>query len=83
MACEPGACLATSATVLFATMTLALSWALGEATGLPHLSLTWMVATHGVTNAFGFALCGVVAGRPTRRLSYALLASCPSAWTSW
>ncbi|MFI8100672.1 YndJ family protein [Streptomyces sp. NPDC086023] len=55
------ALLATSAVVLPATMLLALSWALGEATGLPHLSLTWTAATHGLGNALGFALCSVLA----------------------
>ncbi|MFJ5725082.1 YndJ family protein [Streptomyces sp. NPDC093149] len=53
--------LATSSTVLAVTMVLALSWALGEATGLPHPTLTWMAATHGLGNALGFALCSVLA----------------------
>ncbi|HEY9331359.1 MAG TPA: YndJ family protein [Streptomyces sp.] len=56
-----GLLLATSAAVLAATMVLALSWALGEATGIPHPTLTWMAATHGVGNALGFALCSVLA----------------------
>ncbi|NUK16453.1 YndJ family transporter, partial [Streptomyces lunaelactis] len=55
--------LAVSAAVLVATMVLALSWALGEATGLPHPNLTWMAATHGLGNALGFALCSVLAWR--------------------
>jgi hypothetical protein len=55
--------LAVSSVVLAATMVLALSWALGEATGLPHPSITWMAATHGVTNALGFGLCAVLAWR--------------------
>ncbi|MGW3626752.1 YndJ family protein [Streptomyces sp. NPDC000880] len=55
--------LAGSAAVLVATMLLALSWALGEATGLPHPTLTWMAATHGLGNALGFALCSVLAWR--------------------
>ncbi|WP_028814387.1 YndJ family protein [Streptomyces flavidovirens] len=55
--------LAVSATVLVATMLLALSWALGEATGIPHPDLTWMAATHGLGNALGFALCAVLAWR--------------------
>ncbi|GAA0798783.1 YndJ family protein [Spirilliplanes yamanashiensis] len=53
------ALLGVSAVVLAATMVLALSWALGEATGLPHPSLAWMAATHGVGNALGFAVCGM------------------------
>jgi hypothetical protein len=55
--------LAVSSLVLAATMVLALSWALGEATGLPHLPIGWMAATHGVANALGFALCAVLAWR--------------------
>ncbi|WP_405997319.1 YndJ family protein [Streptomyces sp. NBC_00829] len=55
--------LAVSAAVLVATMLLAVSWALGEATGLPHPNLTWMAATHGLGNALGFALCSVLAWR--------------------
>ncbi|MFI1395734.1 YndJ family protein [Streptomyces sp. NPDC020681] len=55
--------LAVSAAVLVATMLLALSWALGEATGVPHPNLTWMAATHGLGNALGFALCSVFAWR--------------------
>lgn len=55
--------LIVSATVLVVTMLLALSWAVGEVTGWPHPSLTWMAATHGVGNALGFGLCGVLAWR--------------------
>ncbi|WP_329191995.1 YndJ family protein [Streptomyces sp. NBC_01435] len=53
--------LAVSSAVLAVTMVLALSWALGEATGLPHPTLAWMAATHGLGNALGFALCSVLA----------------------
>lgn len=63
------ALLAVSAAVLVATMTLALSWALGEATGLPHPSATWMAATHGLGNALGFALCSVLAWHRLRARS--------------
>ncbi|MEU9802558.1 YndJ family protein [Streptomyces sp. NPDC051000] len=56
-----GALLSTSAAVLVATMLLALWWALGEATGIPHPTLTWMAATHGLGNALGFALCSMLA----------------------
>lgn len=62
------ALLGVSAAVLVATMLLALSWALGEATGLPHPSLTWMAATHGLGNALGFALCSLLAWRRLRAL---------------
>ncbi|GAA3086216.1 hypothetical protein GCM10017562_65310 [Streptomyces roseofulvus] len=55
--------LAVSALVLVATMALALWWALGEATGIPHPTLTWMAATHGVGNALGFAVCALLAQR--------------------
>ncbi|WP_079169588.1 MULTISPECIES: YndJ family protein [unclassified Streptomyces] len=61
-----GALLGVSAGVLVATMLLALSWALGEATGLPHPSLGWMAATHGLANALGFALCSLLAWRRLR-----------------
>ncbi|MER7756168.1 YndJ family protein [Kitasatospora sp. NPDC097643] len=55
--------LAVSSAVLALTMVLALWWALGQASGLPHPSLTWMAATHGVGNALGFALCALLAWR--------------------
>jgi hypothetical protein len=42
-------------------MLLALDWAAGEALGVPHLSLSWMAATHGAANALGFGLCSVLA----------------------
>ncbi|WP_256106626.1 YndJ family protein [Streptomyces sp. ODS05-4] len=57
------ALLAVAAVVLPVTMALALSWALGQATGLPHPSLAWMAATHGLGNAVGFALCSLLAWR--------------------
>ncbi|MFF4383254.1 YndJ family protein [Kitasatospora sp. NPDC001547] len=55
--------LAVSSAVLALTMVLALWWALGRAAGLPHPTLTWMAATHGVGNALGFALCALLAWR--------------------
>ncbi len=56
------ALLGTSAVVLAATMVLALSWAAGHVwDAVPHLSVTWMAATHGVANALGFAVCGLLA----------------------
>ncbi|WP_432888144.1 YndJ family protein [Kribbella sp. CA-245084] len=55
--------LVVSGSVLVVTMLLAVSWALGHVAGTPYLPLEWMVATHGVANAVGFALCGVLAMR--------------------
>ncbi|MET9951851.1 YndJ family protein [Streptomyces sp. NPDC006339] len=60
------ALLGVSAAVLVATMLLALAWAVGEATGLPHPTLTWTAATHGLGNALGFALCSLLAWRRLR-----------------
>ncbi|ROO83584.1 YndJ-like protein [Actinocorallia herbida] len=53
--------------VLVPTMLLALWYALGEASGIPHPGLGWMTATHGVANALGFGLCGVLGWRLTRK----------------
>jgi hypothetical protein len=55
------ALLRISAATLATTMVLALSYAVGEAFELPHLTHTWMAATHGVANALGFAVCGLLA----------------------
>lgn len=52
-----------AAVTLAVTMVLALNWAAGEAFGLPHLSIQWMAATHGLANGVGFALCAVLAYR--------------------
>ncbi|MFD5464464.1 YndJ family protein [Kitasatospora sp. NPDC127059] len=57
--------LALSSAVLALTMLLALWWALGRAAGLPHPTLSWMAATHGLGNALGFALCALLAWRRT------------------
>lgn len=59
---------AVSAAVLAVTMLLALSWAAGHVwDSVPHLSLTWMAATHGLANALGFAVCGLLAWRQLQR----------------
>ncbi len=44
-----------------ATMALAVWFALGRASGLPHLSIADTAATHGVVNAVGVGLCGLLA----------------------
>ncbi|WP_456823352.1 YndJ family transporter [Cellulomonas sp. P5_E12] len=51
------ALLRVGAATVVVSMLLALWWAVGEASGLPHPSLSWMAATHGVGNALGFVLC--------------------------
>jgi hypothetical protein len=58
-----GALLLISSGILVVTMLLALDWAAGHVFPLPHLSIPWMVATHGVLNAVGFALCALLAWR--------------------
>lgn len=55
-----GQLLVAAAAVTPLTMLLAVSWALGDATGLPHLTLTQTAATHGVGNALGVGLAGVL-----------------------
>lgn len=55
--------LVVSASTLVVTMVLALSWALGHVVATPYLPLRWMVATHGLANAVGFALSGLLAWR--------------------
>ncbi|MCD0453593.1 YndJ family protein [Actinocorallia sp. API 0066] len=57
------AALRVAGAVLVPTMLLALWYALGEAAGIPHPGLAWMTATHGVANALGFGLCGVLGWR--------------------
>jgi hypothetical protein len=55
--------LRVSAVSVVVPMLLAVSWALGEVTSLPALSIPQMAATHGVVNAVGFSACGVVGWR--------------------
>ncbi len=49
-----------SALAVLAPMLLAVWWTAGLAFELPHLSLAWTAATHGVLNAVGYALCGLL-----------------------
>lgn len=77
------ALLGTSAVVLVATMLLALSWAAGHVWDVvPYLPLTWMVATHGVANALGFAVCGLLAWRRLRAEDEASARACAVATES-
>jgi uncharacterized membrane protein YwaF len=52
-----------------ATMGLALLYTAGRVAAVPHLSLTWMVLTHGVLNASAVLVALVVAwrDRPVKR----------------
>ncbi|MFB8044779.1 YndJ family protein [Streptomyces hydrogenans] len=79
LAADPAtrALLGVSALVLAVTMALALWWAVGEATGLPHPTLTWMAATHGLGNALGFAVCALLAHRRLRAKRTAAAAPAP------
>ncbi len=53
--------------ILAIAMLLAVDWAAGHVFHLPHLPVSWMVATHGVANALGFALCTLLVLRNTRQ----------------
>jgi hypothetical protein len=46
---------------LVVTMALACTYALGTFVGTSWISLEWMARTHGIANAFGFALPGLLA----------------------
>lgn len=53
----------TSALAVLAPMVLAAWWTVGLAFEVPHLSLAWTAATHGVVNALGYAVCGLLGWR--------------------
>lgn len=55
--------LGLSAVSVFVPMVLAVQWALGTNLGTPALSIPDMARTHGVLNAVGFSLAGVVGWR--------------------
>jgi hypothetical protein len=55
------ALLAISAASLVVTMLFAASYAVGQFLGRPIVGIPRMVQVHGWLNAFGFALCGLVA----------------------
>ena len=48
------------------TMALAVWWAAGRLTGLPHPDLAVTAATHGTGNALGLCLCGLLGWRLLR-----------------
>lgn len=67
------ALLAVAALSLLAGMALAAAYSMGEFLGRPALSILAMARTHGLLNAFGFTLCGLLGwkftegGRPWAR----------------
>jgi len=62
----PRALLVVAVAVTPVTMGLALWWAVGRWAGLPHLDLATTAATHGVANALGLCLCGLLGWRLLR-----------------
>ena len=55
--------LGVSAVAVLVPMVLAVQWAVGWNFDTPALSIPMMARTHGVANALGFALCGVLGWR--------------------
>lgn len=55
--------LTISGLAVWAPMVLAVAWAAGQYWAVPMLSIPDMARTHGVANAFAFALCGLLARR--------------------
>ena len=43
------------------SMPLAVAWAWGQVTGSESVGMLWMIRIHGMANAHGFALCGLLA----------------------
>lgn len=57
--------LAVSGLAVWAPMVLAVAWAAGQHGDVPHLSVADMVPLHGLPNALGFTVGGLVARRGT------------------
>jgi len=62
----PRRLLALGAGTVLVSMLLAVWWALGEATDVPHPGIGVMAATHGAANALGFVLATLVGLRLLR-----------------
>ena len=56
-------CLGSSSVIVLVPMLLAVQWAVGANLGTPALTVPQMAATHGVANASGFCLLGVLGWR--------------------
>lgn len=50
-----------SSVSIFAAMIFAAAYSIGSASGHPIISIPQMVESHGIANAFGFTLCGLLA----------------------
>ena len=57
---RPHPLLVVAAVAMPLTMALAMWWAAGEAFGFAHPTLRQMAATHGIGNALGVGLCGLL-----------------------
>ncbi len=53
--------LGISALAIWVPMVLAVAWAAGQHWAIPVLSISDMARTHGLANAVGFILCGLIA----------------------
>lgn len=60
---RPGVLLTVSGLSVLVPMVLAAWWTVGLAFDVPHLTMTWTAATHGVANALGYTLCGLLGWR--------------------
>jgi hypothetical protein len=58
--------LGVSGLAVWAPMVLALAWAAGQHGDVPHLAVADMVPLHGMPNALGFTVGGLLARRPPR-----------------
>lgn len=63
LAARPRFLLAVSGLSVWVPMVLAVAWAAARYWDMPALSIPAMARTHGMANAFGFIICGLVARR--------------------
>ena len=56
-----GVLLGISGLAIWAPMVVAVAWAAGQHWAIPILSIPDMARTHGLANALGFTLCGLIA----------------------
>jgi len=54
-------CLLISSLSVLVSVPLAIAWTWGQITGREVLDFTWMLRLHGMVNAHGFVLCGLLA----------------------